>query len=332
MSILQSVALITRDPRMLELIDRINKVADSDSSILLIGETGVGKEVFADYTHRLSNRGHNPFVKIGLAALPPDLLESELFGFEKGSFTNADHQKKGMFELAHTGSILLDDIDDTPLKTQVKLLRVLETNEVRHIGGTQPIPVDVRLICASKVEIKDLVEQKLFREDLYYRINIVQIRIPPLRERKGDIPLLIEHFLKRFGKEKKLGISKAALAHLTDYHWPGNVRELRNVIQRASLFADKEIKVSDLPDDYLQIDPIERLMKACHSCFTNGGMPFHSVMQCLEARLLKEALDSASGNQSEAARRLGMKLSTFRDKLKKLDGCLPDPQLIKLEK
>ncbi|MCF6170098.1 MAG: sigma-54 dependent transcriptional regulator [Bacteroidales bacterium] len=324
MNKLRSVAIITQDEQMLRLIDRINKIADSDSSVLLIGETGVGKEVFADYIHHLSNRGPNPFVKIGLAALPPELLESELFGFEKGSFTNADHQKKGMFELAHTGSILLDDIDDTPLKTQVKLLRVLETNEVRHIGGTQAIPVDVRLICASKVEIKDMVEHKLFRQDLYYRINIVQIRIPPLRERKEDIPLLIGHFLKRFGKEKKLGISKTALDHLMGYHWPGNVRELRNVIQRASLFAENDIKVSDLPDDYLQIDPIERLMKACHSCFTNSGMPFHSVMQCLETRLLKEALEHSKGNQSEAARRLGMKLSTFRDKIKKADDCQPE--------
>jgi len=318
---LQSVALITSDARMLELINRINKVANSNSSILLIGETGVGKEVFADYIHRLSNRGQNPFVKIGLAALPTDLLESELFGFEKGSFTNADHQKKGMFELAHTGSIFLDDIDDTPLKTQSKLLRVLESNEVRHIGGTKPIPVDVRLISASKMEIKDLVTQNLFRQDLYYRINIVQIRIPPLRERKEDIPLLIQHFLKRFAPEKQLNISKEVLQLLMNYHWPGNVRELRNVIQRASLFAENEITLNDLPDDYQQIDHIGQLMKACQSCFSSGKMPYNEVLQCLETRLLKDALNSTEGNQSEAARKLGMKLSTFRDKLKKLEVC-----------
>lgn len=323
MSKLQSVALITRDPRMLELIGRINKVADSNSSILLIGETGVGKEVFADYIHRLSNRGQNPFVKIGLAALPPDLLESELFGFEKGSFTNADHQKKGMFELADTGSIFLDDIDDTPLKTQSKLLRVLESNEVRHIGGTKPIPVDVRLISASKMEIKDLVSQNMFRQDLYYRINIVQIRIPPLRERKDDIPLLIDHFIKRLAPEKKLGVSDDALNILMNYHWPGNVRELRNVVQRASLFAEGEIKVNDLPDDYRNIDTMDQLVKACKACFDSGSMPYNAVIQCLEARLLKEALDKSDGNQSEAARKLGMKLSTFRDKLKKFEICNP---------
>jgi len=321
MSKLQTVALITRDPHMRELIDRINKVADSNTSILIIGETGVGKEVFADYIHRLSNRGQNPFVKIGLAALPYDLLESELFGFEKGSFTNADHQKKGMFELAHTGSIFLDDIDDTPLKTQSKLLRVLESNEVRHIGGTKPIPVDVRLITASKMEIKDLVAQNMFRQDLYYRINIVQIRIPPLRERKEDIPLLINHFIKRLAPDKKLKISEDALKILMRYNWPGNVRELRNVVQRASLFADGEIKTADLPDDYRQIDYIDQLVTACHACFNSGEMPYNAVIQCLEARLLKDALDSTDGNQSEAARKLGMKLSTFRDKLKKLDVC-----------
>lgn len=321
MSKVQSTSLITQDPTMLDLVSRIHKVADSNSSILLIGETGVGKEVFADYIHRLSNRGHNPFVKIGLAALPHDLLESELFGFEKGSFTNADHQKKGMFELAHTGSIFLDDIDDTPLKTQAKLLRVLESKEVRHIGGTQSIPVDVRLVCASKLEIKDLVEQSIFRQDLYYRINIVQIRIPPLRERINDIPLLIDHFLKRFEKKQNLTISKEALEHLKGYHWPGNVRELRNVIQRASLFADKVIEVSDLPDDYLHIDPVKNLVNACYSCFSNGSTPFATVMQCVESRLLKEALAKSNGNQSEAARVLGMKLSTFRDKIKKNTLC-----------
>lgn len=321
MTKLQSVALITQDKHMLELIERIKKVIDSNSSIMLIGETGVGKEVFADYIHRLSNRGMQPFVKIGLAALPQDLLESELFGFEKGSFTNADHQKKGLFELAHLGSIFLDDIDDTPLKTQAKLLRVLESKEVRRIGGTKTMPVDVRLICASKVEIKELVDQGIFRRDLYYRINIVQIRIPPLRMRKDDIPLLVHHFLKRFGKEKDLGITDEVMEHFTKYHWPGNVRELRNVIQRASLFAENSITMDDLPDDYQHLDHIDRLVRSCRSCFSEGDMPFNTVMQCLETRLIREALDIAEGNQSEAARKLGLKLSTFRDKLKKLESC-----------
>ena len=321
MNRLHSVSLITQNPEMLRLIDKVNKVVDSNSSILLIGETGTGKEVFADYIHRLSNRGAKPFVKIGLAALPPDLLESELFGFEKGSFTNADHQKKGMFEIASGGSLFLDDIDDTPLSIQSKLLRVLETNVVRHIGGTTPIPVDVRLITASKIDLKELVDQNRFRLDLYYRINIVQIKIPPLRNRKEDIPLLVEHFINRFAPEKDLKVSKEVWEVLMDYHWPGNVRELRNVVQRATLFAEKEIRVADLPDDIRQQDHIERMVKACQACFNTGNMPYNAVMQCLEARLLREALADANGNQSEAARKLGLKLSTFRDKLKKNQVC-----------
>jgi len=319
MNLMTSVSLITQDEKMLNQIERINKVVDSNSSILLIGETGSGKEVFADYIHKLSNRGQNPFVKIGLAAMPPELLESELFGFEKGSFTNADHQKQGMFEMAHTGSIFLDDIDDTPLHLQAKLLRVLESNVVRHIGGTKDIPVDVRLICASKLEIKDLVELNRFRQDLFYRINIVQIRIPPLRDRKKDIPLLCEHFLKRFAPEKKLKIAEETMDLFMGYNWPGNVRELRNVIQRSSLFAEDKIKIKDLPDDLAQIDHFERMVKACQACYDSGKLPYNEVLNCLESRLLSEALKNTKGNQSEAAKKLGMKLSTFRDKLKKLD-------------
>lgn len=318
MNRLQSISIITQDEKMLNLIERINKVVDSDSSILLIGETGVGKEVFADYIHHLSNRGQQPFVKIGLSAMPSELLESELFGFEKGSFTNADHLKQGMFEMAHTGSIFLDDIDDTPLYLQAKLLRVLESNEIRHIGGTNSIPVDVRLICASKFEVKDLVEQNKFRQDLFYRINIVQIRIPPLRGRKNDIPLLVDHFLKRFAPEKNLSIADETLKLFMDYQWPGNVRELRNVIQRSSLFAEKIIEIKDLPDDLIQLNHLEKLVNTCHTCYISGEMTYQEVLNCLESRLLNEALQNTKGNQSEAAKKLGMKLSTFRDKLKKL--------------
>ena len=291
MSALQSVSLITKNEKMLNLIERINKVADSDSSILIIGETGTGKEVFADYIHRLSNRGQNPMVKIGLSALPTELMESELFGFEKGSFTNADHSKKGMFELADTGSIFLDDIDDTPLNIQTKLLRVLESNEVRHLGGTKPIPIDVRVICASKVEIKKLVEVNQFRQDLYYRINIVQLRIPPLRDRKEDIPLLIDHFLKRFVKDKKLRISDEVL----------------------------NILISDLPDDFAKFSDSEKLINACYNCFAAGEMSMKDVVQCLEKKIITKAITTAKGNQSEAARKLGLKLSTLRDKIKKFD-------------
>jgi len=313
------ITIITQNDEMLRQIRRIDKIVDSNSSILLIGETGVGKEVFADYIHHLSLRGRKPFVKISLAALPAELLESELFGFEKGAFTNADHQKKGMFELAHRGSLFLDDIDDTPLNIQAKLLRVLESHEIRHIGGSQNIPVDVRLICATKLELKDLVEQKVFRQDLFYRINTVQIRIPPLRYRKEDIHLLTDFFLKHFSPKKELRIHPDTLQFFKEYHWPGNIRELRNVIHRAALFAEEEIKITDLPDDLSNYNQIEYIVKACHNCFVRHHSPFEEIMHCIESRLLSQALQQSQGNQSQAAKILNMKLSTFRDKLQKLN-------------
>lgn len=315
---LNSVTIITRDDEMLRLIRHLDKVVASNSSILLIGETGVGKEVFANYIHHLSPRGEKPSVKISLAAMPAELLESELFGYEKGAFTNADHRKVGMFELAQGGSLFLDDIDDTPLNIQAKLLRVLESREIRHIGGAKAIPIDVRLICATKKELKNMVSQNLFRADLLYRINTVQIRIPPLRNRKEDIPLLVDYFVRHFSPQKPLEISVETMDFLMSYHWPGNVRELRNVVHRASLFAEKEIKLDDLPDDLANYNYTDQIVKACTVCYSKN-MPYSEVIKCLEIKLLSEALENANGNQSQAAGSLGMKLSTFRDKLLKLN-------------
>ena len=221
----KSLTLITKNETMREILSSVDKIVDSDSSVLLIGETGVGKEIFAEYIHRTSNRAENPFVKIGLSALPVDLLESELFGYEKGAFTSAATEKKGLFEIADSGSIFLDDIDDVPLQIQTKLLRVLESRELMRIGGTTPIPIDVRLITASKVDLKELVNRGIFRSDLFYRINVVPVNVPPLRERRDDIPALVEYFLKHFQPEKNLGISPEALKILINYSWPGNVRE-----------------------------------------------------------------------------------------------------------
>lgn len=319
MSLLKSVSLITQDSKMLDLIERINRIADSDISVLLIGETGVGKEVFTDYIHHLSKRGQYPLVKIGLATLPPDLLESELFGFEKGSFTNADHSKKGMFELADKGTLFLDDIDDSPLNVQSKLLRAIEAEEIRHIGGTSAIPIDVRLVCASKVELKDLVEKKFFRQDLYYRINVVELRIPPLRERKNDIPLLVKHFVKRYKPKENLDVSDEVMDLFMNYDWPGNVRELRNVVQRSALFAENTISMKDLPDRFKDNDMIENIVKSCKVCFDSGNMSYKELLKCIEVRLLTDAMSKSDGNQSNAAKNLGMKLSTFRDRIKKLD-------------
>lgn len=313
----KSLTILTQNEKMQNIISGIDHIVSSDSSILLIGETGVGKELFAEYIHRTSPRQMQPFIKVGLSALPGELLESELFGHEKGAFTSAGNEKKGLFELADGGSIFLDDIDDFPYQLQSKLLRVLESRELMRIGGQTSIPINVRLITASKNNLHDLVEKGIFRADLYYRINVVPVDIPPLRERSEDIPLLAEYYLKKFTPEKEINIEKDALRKLIHYQWPGNVRELRNVMQRISLFASDEIKVKDLPSEIRDDHPIHSLTKACQRCLTNEEMTFEEVVACLEKNLLQQSLQESKGNKTQAAKILKMNFSTFRDKLKK---------------
>lgn len=314
---LKSITILTQSQKMIELITKVDQIVQSDSSVLLIGETGVGKELFAEYIHHTSLRQMQPFIKIGLSALPPELLESELFGYEKGAFTSAGNEKKGLFELADSGSIFLDDIDDFPLHLQSKLLRVLESRELMRIGGQISIPINVRLITASKKNLHDLVEKGTFRSDLYYRINVVPIEIPPLRERSEDVPLLIEYFLKKFAPEKTIKIDNQALKKLIFYSWPGNVRELRNVVQRLSLFVQDEIKVKDLPIEIREENPMNTLTKACHLCLNNENMTFEEVVNCLERNLIEQTLKNVNMNKASAAKVLKMNYSTFRDKLKK---------------
>ena len=312
-----SLAIITESERMRQILARARTIAASDGSVLLIGETGVGKELFADYIHQASPRAAGPLVKVALSAMPHELLESELFGHERGAYTHAVSQKKGLFELAHRGSLFLDDIDDVPPAIQPKLLRVLESREVMRVGGTTPIPIDVRLISASKIDLKDLVGRGLFRTDLFYRINVVPVAIPPLRERPEDIPVLVAHFLGRFASEKQLAVAPAALRALVTYPWPGNVRELRNVVQRIGLFAETEVRLEDLPPEIHHGDPMQNLAQACARCFADESMSFNAVVSCLEQNLLRQALKEAAGNRTHAARLLGLNLSTLRDKLKK---------------
>jgi DNA-binding NtrC family response regulator len=312
-----SLVVVTRSERMRAILDRVQTIAASDTSVLLVGETGVGKELFADYIHRSSPRRDRPFVKISLSAMPHDLLESELFGHERGAFTNAIAEKRGLFELAHTGTFFLDDIDDVVPGVQVKLLRVLEMQQVMRVGGSTPIPVDVRLITASKLDLEQLVSRNLFRADLFYRINVCPVGIPPLRERREDVPLLAEHFLCRFAPHKRLTVTSEAAEALSHYDWPGNVRELRNVMQRVALFAEGEIRPADLPPEIAGIGQVERLVKACGRCIVDGRMSYADVVACLETNLLRQALADAGGNRSRAARALGMNLSTLRDKLHK---------------
>ncbi len=284
---------------------------------MLVGETGVGKELFAEFIHKKSPRENFPFVKVGLASLPAELLESELFGHEKGAYTGAGTEKKGLFELADNGSIFLDDIDDFPLHLQAKLLRVLESHELMRVGGTSPIPINVRVICASKIDLKELVERNLFRSDLYYRINVVPIVIPPLRNRREDIALLVQHFLQRYVPERTISISDDTMQLLTSYDWPGNIRELRNVVQRMALFTNGSITPKNLPLEIHSSNSLDSILKACNRCLVEEKMSFDEVVNCLEMNLVKQALLKSGGNRTHAAKILNLSTSTFRDKLKK---------------
>ncbi|HDI00705.1 MAG TPA: sigma-54-dependent Fis family transcriptional regulator, partial [Firmicutes bacterium] len=220
--------MVGKGHKMQEVFRLIRTVASSDSTVLLQGETGTGKELAAHAIHELSPRRDGPFVKVSCAALSRELLESELFGHVKGAFTSAVKDKPGKFELADGGTIFLDEVDDIPLELQVKLLRVLQEREFERVGGTRTIRVDVRVIAATKVDLLERVRRGLFREDLYYRLNVVPIRLPPLRERKEDVPLLMEHFLRKLGAEGRIEMTPEAMKLLMDYDWPGNVRELEN--------------------------------------------------------------------------------------------------------
>lgn len=313
----EPVTIITQNLKMRELLKRADRVAQSDSSVLLIGETGAGKEILADYIHRISYRSQGTSVKIGLSAMPPDLMASELFGHEKGSFTSAVETKVGLFEVANRGTVFLDDIDDVPLEIQTKLLRVLESRELTRIGGTTPIPIDIRLITASKVDLKQMVATQIFRSDLFYRINVVTLEIPPLRERMDDIPLLVDHFIKRYAPDRHFTITDEALSNLMNYHWPGNIRELKNMVQCATLFAQDEITVKEIPLEITSSNPNKQVISACSVCFNDRGMSFTRIMACLEHTLICEALKRSNGNQSQAAELLNLSLSTFRDKMKK---------------
>jgi DNA-binding NtrC family response regulator len=313
-----TIAVLTRSEAMRTVLARVDRIARSDTTVLLVGETGVGKELVADYIHRTSDRADRPLVKVALSATPLELLESELFGHEKGAFTSAAAEKRGLFELASGGVLFLDDIDDVPLAVQAKLLRVLESREVMRVGGTSTLPVDVRLISASKVDLLQLVERGLFRADLFYRLNVCPVEIPPLRARRDDVPLIFEYFLGRFAPGRSLPVAPDALDALSRYDWPGNVRELRNIAQRVALFAGGEVTLADLPREIAAPNGVTRLAQACVQCLASGQIGYSDVVACVETHLLRQALTEANGNQTHAAKYLGLSLSTFRDKLHKL--------------
>ncbi len=286
------------------------------SNVLIIGESSYGKELFANAVHNLSNRKNKNFVAINCAAFPEGLLESELFGHMKGAFTGAMYNKQGLFEIADGGSLFLDEIGEMPINLQVKLLRVLENGTFRRVGGTNDIKVDVRIISATNKDLKEEIEAGRFREDLYYRLNVVPLKIPPLRERKEDIPLLVNHFLKKLSASSKK-VAPEAMKIMMDYQWKGNVRELENVIERIVLLSDKEeIVPADLPSE-MKTHPVERKNTKEIPELTDEGVDVEKIIEDIEKRYLLEALEKAGGVKMEAAKLLNLSFRSFRHRLQK---------------
>lgn len=305
--------IVGKSPRMMEILSVIYKVADTSTTILISGESGTGKEAIARAIHDNSSRGNNQFVSINCGALSEGVLESELFGHMKGSFTGADATKQGLFEIADRGTVFLDEIGETSPAMQVKLLRVLQNRKIRRVGGTEEIDVDVRVIAATNQNLDRLVKEKKFREDLYYRIDVIEIKMPPLREKKEDIPILAKHFLKRFNqaihKDIK-GFHDDAMETLQSYHWPGNVRELENVIERAvTLEISNKIRFDSLPENIrVGDDGSHTDVKVPIS----AGIHLESYLEDLRKEYMSEALQKCGGVQSKAARMLGMTFRSFR--------------------
>jgi DNA-binding NtrC family response regulator len=317
--------------KMQEVLATVERVAPTNSTVLLGGESGVGKDLIARAIHEKSRRAAGPFIKINSTAIPENLLESELFGYEKGAFTGAAASKPGKFELADKGTLFLDEIGDVPPTTQVKLLRVLQEREFERLGGTRTIKVDVRLLAATNRDLRAALEEGTFREDLYYRLNVVPIDIPPLREHKEDIPGLAELFLARFNKdsgkpEKIAAISPVAMQHLTAHYWPGNVRELQNVIERACALAlGKQLEAADIQLDQPRNRVFSSVGAAAESSPGSGAgpapggfLPDGMTLDQWEDEMIRESLKRAHGNKSQAARLLGLSRNALRYRLSKI--------------
>ena len=303
------------------VFDLIRRVADSPTNVLITGESGTGKELVAKAIHYNSDRKDAPFVPVNCAAIPEQLLESELFGHMRGAFTDAKIDKRGLFEEAQKGTLFLDEISELPIMLQAKILRAIQEKEIRRVGATKPISVDVRIIAATNLNLGDEVKHKRFREDLYYRLNVIELKLPPLRERREDIPLLVEAFLKKCGetrgKEVK-GVSEAALAMLIDYTWPGNVRELENVIERAvTLSRGEKISPDDLPPAVQGARGDRRVLDEA----AEQTLPLHE----LEKEYIKKILEKTGGNKYQAAHALGIDRKTLYRKLAEIEG-KPHPE------
>jgi len=309
--------IIGKSPKMLEVVGKIQKVAASQTTVLLLGESGTGKELFARAVHYLSPRKDGPIVAINCAAIPRDLLESELFGHERGAFTGAVARKMGKFELANQGTIFLDEIGDMDLALQAKLLRVLEGEEFMRVGGTVKIKVDVRVIAATNKDLQAAINQKLFREDLYYRLAVFPITIPPLRERAEDIPALVEHFVGYYCQELKKepkAVAPASMELLIKHPWTGNVRELQNCIERAVILSDGQV----LLPEHLGLRPKTTAEAGLAELQTEGSLQevSHAATQFAESRMIRKVLKETGGNKSRAAEILKVSYKTLLTKIK----------------
>jgi DNA-binding NtrC family response regulator len=303
-----------------KVFEIIEKVADTDSTILILGESGTGKELIAKAIHYNSYRREGPFVPVNCAAIPSELLESELFGHEKGAFTNAIRTRIGRFELANTGTIFLDEIGDMSPILQSKLLRVLQERQFERIGGIKSIKTDIRVIAATHQDLKTAVQQKRFREDLYYRLNVIPIRVPPLRERISDIPLLTQHFLAYFNRSKKKkiqGFEEETLEKFREYDWPGNVRELENTVERVVILSDAEaemIKVADLPEKFQSLQPAPHPQDPQ---IPEQGMSLDDAVNEFEKKLILQALTKTGWVKNKAAQLLNLNRTTLIEKIKR---------------
>jgi DNA-binding NtrC family response regulator len=313
--------IITKDSKLIAIMDMLKNVAKSKSSIMIQGESGTGKELLAKYVHEHSHRRNQPFVAVNCAAIPHNLLESEMFGYEKGAFTGASQRKLGKFEMAHTGTLLLDEVSEMEIHLQAKLLRVIQESEVDRLGGSSPIPIDVRIISTTNINLTSAITSKTFRGDLYYRLNVIPVKIPPLRERNDDILYLADHFLEKCGKEKgvkKPVLSDKAASFLNTYPFPGNVRELENIIERAVLMTDggfitqESLCLESLDNDTETGQPRELELPSILDM-----TPLHSTktLKDIEKELICDTLTRVEGNKTKAAKLLGISVRTLWNKV-----------------
>jgi two-component system response regulator PilR (NtrC family) len=311
--------IIGRSPKMRQVFDLIIQAAPSRSTILIQGESGTGKELVARAIHANSSRSERSFVTVNSGNLPPDLLESTLFGHVKGAFTGAVYPKKGLFDLADRGSIFFDEIGNVPLETQAKLLRVIQERDFMRLGGMETIKVDVRIIAATNVDLRQMMEEGRFREDLFYRLHVISIQLPPLRDRKDDIPLLVQHFLHKYGDENRkvnLELTPEALDLISEYDWPGNVRELENVIERAVVLTPgPRIGVELIPDQVKKAPNFQMPQFVVPP----EGISFKDVITDFEKRLIESTLEAAGGVQKRAAELLHIKPTTLNEMIKRYD-------------